>query len=656
MKPIRVLQVLTVMNRGGAETMVMNHYRKIDRNRIQFDFMVNREERGAFDDEIEEMGGRIYRLCPIRPWTYLKYFNQLDEFFKEHASDYMAVHSHIQENSGFVFKYAKRYGLINCIANSHIDFKGIDAKVVFRKFASYFLHRYSTRNIACGYAAGKYLFGKQQYEVFPNAIDVDMFVYSTDIRNSVRQELGIENRLVIGSVARLCWQKNHTFMLDVMAELIKPYPEALLLLVGTGDKDEEIRAKVKALNLKDNVWFLGSRSDVNELLQAIDVFFMPSLFEGLPVSVIEAQAAGLHCVLSDTIDRTTDVTGNIQFVSLDAPLREWVSAIVSASMMPRENTSEAIAKAGYDVNENVKKLVGYYTERIDMDSLDSEEQPLVTVGISAYNEEMYIMDAVKSVLAQTYSNFELIITDDASTDRTAELLKSINDDRVVMMLENENKGLAYRLNQQIDMARGRYFVRMDADDMMFLDRIEKQVEYLRSFPSVDVCGTPVIVIDKGDNILGVRGGREKNIKSLLHPTVMGKTEWFRRYRYNEEFSGLEDFDLWLRARKDSSMRNMDKPLLFYRDMSRYELNTVMKRRKLGLKVVWQDRHFYDNPVKPFFVIVKDAVLIPLVWLVHYLHLDSFFIRKRNIELSAEDLVEYTEKICSTKQRQINFNC
>lgn len=356
----RVLQVVTIMNRGGAETMVMSHYRKIDRTKMQFDFLVNRQERGAFDDEIEQMGGRIYRLCPIRPWTYLQYFNELDAFFKVHSRDYVAVHSHIQENSGFVFKYAQRYGLMNCIANSHIDFKGWDCKILFRKFASFFLHKYSTLNIACGEAAGRYLFGNRSFEIFKNAIDVEKFAFNQETRTRMRESLGIKDRLVLGSVARITWQKNHTFMIDVMAEMRKQYPEALLLLVGAGEKEGEIRTKIANLGLEDHVWILGSNPNVNEYLQAFDVFFMPSLFEGLPVSVIEAQAAGLPCVLSDTIDRETDVTGLATFVSLQDSMEKWIESVVNAAKKPRMDTREKISEAGYNVDLNVKRLMNYY--------------------------------------------------------------------------------------------------------------------------------------------------------------------------------------------------------------------------------------------------------------------------------------------------------
>lgn len=356
----RVLQVMTIMNRGGEETMIMNHYRVIDRSRVQFDFLVHREERGAYDDEIEALGGRIIRTMPIRPWSYFAYFRWLDSFFMDHASDYVAIHSHIQENSGFVFKYAQKYGLTNCIANSHIAFIGWDAKVLFRKFARIYLEKYTTQRIACGEEAGKYLFGNKDYEVFRNAIDVNAYRFNAGTRIKIRKELGVDSKFVLGSVARLTWQKNHAFMLDVMYELVKVNKEVVLLLVGNGDLEKEIREKINRLQLQNHVILLGVKENVNDLLQCFDVFFMPSLFEGLPVSVIEAQAAGLPCVLSSTIDRTVDVTGNVWFEDLNAPIASWIESLVHLENFCRKDTSSKIEMAGYSVEKNISRLYEIY--------------------------------------------------------------------------------------------------------------------------------------------------------------------------------------------------------------------------------------------------------------------------------------------------------
>ena len=359
MEPIRILQALTIMNQGGAETMIMNYYRALDKTKYQFDFLVNRQERGFYDDEIEAMGGHIYRAFPVRPWTYIQYFRWLDKFFAEHH-DYKAVHCHIQDNAGFVHKYAKKYGIEKRVTNSHIADIGFDYKYIFRVFGRYYVHKYSTVNVSCGVDAGKFLFGDRPFELLNNAIDTKKFTFNPAIRDKVRKELNISDRIVVGDVARFGYQKNHKYLVDVFAELHKVEPKAYLLLVGDGDLKEKVQKQIEDLGLQNDAKILSKRPDVNELLQAFDVFFMPSLFEGLPVSVIEAQAAGLHSVLADTIDRRTDITGNIQFVSLNASKKEWINALLNAAKQPREDTSEAIIKAAYDVNGNLKRLLTIY--------------------------------------------------------------------------------------------------------------------------------------------------------------------------------------------------------------------------------------------------------------------------------------------------------
>lgn len=359
-QPYRILQVVTIMNRGGAEAMVMNHYRAIDRSKVQFDFLVNREERGAYDDEIEDMGGRIFRSPAIRPWTYFSYFRWLDGFFKKHAIEFKAVHAHLQENSGFALHYAKKYGIANRLATSHIAMP-MDYKYPFRKFADYFLQRSVSMRLACGKDAGAHMYGARPFEVLPNAINTDVFAFDLDMRIKKRKELGIEdNSILIGHVGRFCIQKNHKFVVKLFAEYLKRFPQAYLVLVGVGPLKESIQRLVKSLNIVERVKFLCLRDDVAELMQAFDVFFMPSRFEGLPVSVIEAQAAGLSCVISDTIDHTVDVTGNVEFVSFVDPDDVWIDAIYRAASAERKDTSKKIIASGYDVKQNTLRLLNLY--------------------------------------------------------------------------------------------------------------------------------------------------------------------------------------------------------------------------------------------------------------------------------------------------------
>ena len=359
--PYRVLQVVTIMNRGGIESMIMNLYRAIDRNKIQFDFLVHRNEKGDFDDEIESLGGKIFKIEAIRPWNYYQYFKSLDKFFQINR-DYQAVHSHIQENSGFALKYAAKYSIPIRIAHSHSTLTRIDYKYPFRIFAKFYLNKYATAKFSCGKEAGDSLFGENaNYRLFNNSIDSSRFQYNPSVRSQVRKELNIDNNtFVIGNVARLNRYKNQTFAIDVFAKLIATQPNAILIFVGVGETEASLKQKVQNLRLEKNILFLGLRKDVNRLLQAFDVLLFPSIFEGLPVSLIEAQAAGLPCVLSDTIDSQTAITPNVKFISLSATIQAWVDLLLSFQNFERQDTSEYIMTANYDIHRNAEWLTDFY--------------------------------------------------------------------------------------------------------------------------------------------------------------------------------------------------------------------------------------------------------------------------------------------------------
>ena len=361
MKPIRVLQVVTIMNRGGLETMLMNYYRKIDRNKIQFDFMVNREERGDYDDEIEAMGGRIYRMPRIMPGNYRKYFRKLDKFFKEH-SEYNIVHSHINENSGLVLKYAKKYGVSCRIAHSHQSDLKIDYKYPFRLYGRVHLKN-ANEFFACGDKAGIWLFGKnRKFKVLNNSVDTKLFEYKEDIRLRIRRNLDIEDKFVIGHVGRFQTQKNHKFLIETFKEIKKAKENAALLLVGVGELYEDVVSQVKELKLEDSVKFLGLRSDISELMQAMDLFLFPSLFEGLPVVLVEAQASGLKSITSTGVTQEVNITNSIEFLDLNIGPEGWTDYILNTDVSRKNYTSVLIEK-GYDSNTNIKELSNFYIEK-----------------------------------------------------------------------------------------------------------------------------------------------------------------------------------------------------------------------------------------------------------------------------------------------------
>lgn len=368
MKPIRVLQVVTIMNRGGLETMLMNYYRKMDRSKIQFDFMTHRQEHGDYDDEIEELGGKIYRMSPIKPGNYRKYFKELEEFFKRNK-EYLIVHSHINENSGLILKKAKEFNIPCRIAHSHLSDLKIDYKFPFRLYGRLQLKDSANEYFACSEKAGYWLFENQinkgeKIQVLKNAVDSNIFKFNRDKRELKLKELQLNSKLVIGHVGRFNPQKNHDFIIEIFNEVYKKNKNAVLLLIGDGYLRKDIENKVAKLNLVDSVKFMGVRSDIANIMQAMDIFLFPSLFEGLPVVLIEAQAAGLKCIVSDTITKESDISGNIKFLNLKIPAEKWADIILNTDTQ-KENNQEAIIKGGYDSSTNTKWLLNYYLNKVE---------------------------------------------------------------------------------------------------------------------------------------------------------------------------------------------------------------------------------------------------------------------------------------------------
>lgn len=366
MKPIRILQVVTWMNRGGLETMLMNYYRQINREQIQFDFMVHREAEAHYDQEIVSLGGRIYRMPPIKPGNYRNYFQKLSHFFKEHS--YPVVHSHMNENSAFVLRAAKQANVPCRIAHSHLSDLKLDFKLPFRLYARWMMKEQPNQYFACSKKAGEWLFGSKfsnsgKIKTLNNAVNAREFSFNQRQREEVRQELGANNRLVIGHVGRFNEQKNHDFLIDIFQHIQAVKSDTLLVLVGDGHLKSAVEQKVKKLGLSLSVRFLGVRSDISRLMQAMDLFVFPSLFEGLPVVLVEAQAAGLRCVVSDSITSEVDITKRIDFVSLKQSASTWSDRILMQSHK-RKDTAQLLRHHGYDIATTSQWLSHFYMNQI----------------------------------------------------------------------------------------------------------------------------------------------------------------------------------------------------------------------------------------------------------------------------------------------------
>lgn len=357
-EPIRILQVVTHMNRGGLETMLMNYYRNIDRSKVQFDFLTHRTHKADYDDEIEALGGKIYHLPRLNPFSK-SYLKALDSFFKEHK-EYQVVHCHQDCLSGVVLKVAKANGVKFTIAHSHNANQDKNLKYLVKIVAKRNITKYADKLFACGKEAGKWMFNTDDFDVLNNAIDTDKYIYDEKKSKEIRKSLGVEGKFVVGHVGRFNPQKNHEFLIDIFNEIQKIEPESMLMLVGDGDLRVNIENKVKVLGIEDKVKFMGVRSDVNDLMQAMDVFLFPSLYEGLPVTMVEAQASGLKCIISNKVPQECILTDNVQVISLEENFKLWAKEILKYKKYYRKNTKESIEKAHFDINANVKYLQEFY--------------------------------------------------------------------------------------------------------------------------------------------------------------------------------------------------------------------------------------------------------------------------------------------------------
>lgn len=355
---IRVLQCVNIMDRAGLETMLMNYYRKIDRTQIQFDFLTHREEKGAYDDEIINMGGKVYHAPRLYPQNYPKYFKWMKRFFQEHP-EYKIVHSHIDSMSYLPLLAAKKAGIPVRIAHSHNTKIQVDFKYILKQYFRLRINSVCNYRFACGEEAGKHLFGDKKFKIIPNAIDANRFFYSELIREKKREELGLNSRFVVGHVGRFTLQKNHIFLVKVFLELFKRNPSAVLMLIGDGEKKEEILNIVCDNKMENNVIFLGNRPDVNELYQAMDVFVMPSLFEGLPVVGVEAQFSDLPCIFSNKVTKEVEFNGKCKFIGLDESTAVWSEQILSMSNLKRGiNTS--LLDSNYNIENAYQLLENFY--------------------------------------------------------------------------------------------------------------------------------------------------------------------------------------------------------------------------------------------------------------------------------------------------------
>lgn len=363
-KPIRILHVLGDLNLGGAEALVMNIYRNIDRDRIQFDFVIHTENECAYNQEIRNMGGNIFAVPRYNGLNHLKYSKAWNRIFSE--KKYNIIHCHVRSTAAIILYIAKRYGIYT-ISHAHNTSEERTLRGLCKRLYEIPIRYVADSFFACSYDAGKWQFGKRicsgdDFFILKNGISIDKFVYDESIRQKVRSSLNIGNQCVIGHVGRFDLQKNHKKLLHIYKELLKLDENNLLILVGTGKLEATIKEQARALKIYDKILWLGTRTDVNELMQAMDIFVFPSLFEGLGIVLIEAQAAGLPCIVSNTIPKEACISTLVEKMDVNKSSLEWAEQIanIKHNGVVRESPIDQLYKSGYCIIDTVKWLENFY--------------------------------------------------------------------------------------------------------------------------------------------------------------------------------------------------------------------------------------------------------------------------------------------------------
>jgi glycosyltransferase involved in cell wall biosynthesis len=365
-EPIRVLRVVGKMDRGGLETIIMNTYRIIDRTKIQFDFVVHAKEKGLYDDEIKNLGGKIFYIEKYKGNNHFRYKKKWTNFLKNHE-EYKVIHGHIRSTASIYLKIAKKFGLIT-IAHSHNISSGKNIAALSKDYLQKRIRYIADYFLACSTPAGKWLFGndiikQSNFKVIPNGIDVRKYAYNPSSRVVLRKKYHLEeDNIVIGNIGRFHPQKNHRFLLMIFKEVVKMNPKAKLMIVGDGSLRSEIEKRIKDYGLTDNVLLLGVRDDVPDLLQIMDVFLFPSLFEGFGNVVVEAQSSGLPCVISTNIPLEVKLTSLVECIDLKNSSKFWANKVIEVlSGFCRDNTEHIIIEKGFDIHPITIWYDNFYT-------------------------------------------------------------------------------------------------------------------------------------------------------------------------------------------------------------------------------------------------------------------------------------------------------
>lgn len=550
-QPVRVAQILNRMDSGGVEAVVLNYYRHIDHSKVQFDFYFAEGSSLPQREELEQLGAGLY---PVSAYSHpVAYHKALHTAFKQRG--YKIVHAHLSTMSLFPLFAAWRAGVPMRICHNHSTAHwGEGVKTLLKYILRPFNKLFATDWFACGETAARWMYGDKAFDagkvtVMPNAIDTEKFAYDERARSQLRQELGIpQSAFVVGHVGRFMYQKNHRFLVDIFADLYKQKPEARLLLIGEGELREQIQQQVRVLNLQDKVIFTGARQDVNKLYSAMDVFCLPSFYEGLGMVAWEAQVNGLPVVLSNFVPREAKRSSECIFLSLNDPHGVWIEALYRSKRQIKIDVP--------DIHECVDDIRGFYIQekqkhefgprrktrlksqtcriwrncKTDKHKLMYEFEgkkmkPLISVVVPVYNVEEFLNECLQSIVNQTYKNIEVILLDDGSTDKSLDICKKFEElDKRIKVIHKKNSGAADSRNVGVQKASGEYITFVDSDDYIDQNMVALLYENMkRHTAEISICNyqrvkenSPAHPITKG--MMKIYTG-EQMVEKILYQKV-----------------------------------------------------------------------------------------------------------------------------------------
>lgn len=362
-EPLRVLQIMGIVESGGVEAVIMNYYRHIDRSKVQFDFVMHKGGNTNYIDAVKSMGARVYE---ITPYTKNLFTFTYDIYKIIKRGHYDIVHSNMNSLSGLPLLAAWLAGArVRILHNHTTDTKAEGFRTVIKRTLRPFAKMFANQYWACSKLAAEWMYGKKAVDsgkvtIINNAIDFKKFSFSQEKRDALRNELGLEGKFVIGHVGRFEKAKNHEFLIDVFTEVAEQEEKAFLLLIGEGSLMESIRKKVSELHLEKKVLFLGVRNDVADLYNVMDVFLFPSLYEGLGMVAVEAQVNGMPVVASTEVPKEAKITENIKWYSLDLESKKWATEVLSAKRVAFAETLKSMQESGFDIVNEARKLDKMY--------------------------------------------------------------------------------------------------------------------------------------------------------------------------------------------------------------------------------------------------------------------------------------------------------